>query len=78
LDSNDDYWLTVLLGTIELFTYPVLMKLDKWPYIGAWIGIKTASTWGPWRKSRTAYTRFLIGNLMVIIASLFLAKFIVN
>ena len=71
----DDYWLTVILGSVELFVFPVLIYLGKWSFIGAWIGIKTASTWGPWRKTRTAYTRFLLGNILVLIGSFYLLRF---
>jgi hypothetical protein len=37
--------------------------------IGAWIAIKTASSWGGWHKTRTAYNRFLLGNILSLGAS---------
>jgi len=73
----DDYWLTFFLGSVELFSYPILINIQKWEFLGAWIGIKVASTWGTWQKSRTAYTRFLCGNLLVIIASFFINHLVI-
>jgi hypothetical protein len=68
----DDYWLPAIIGIFELAVFPVLMIKEWWGFIGAWIGIKTASSWGGWKKARTAYNRFLLGNLLSLLASYFL------
>jgi hypothetical protein len=68
----DDYWLTVLIGIAELYVYPILMVASEWKFIAFWLGFKTASGWGTWQKTRTAYSRFLFGNLLVLATSLLL------
>ncbi len=65
----DDYWLPVFIGIPELLIYPILMINGSWTAIGAWIIIKTASSWGGWQKTRTAYNRFLFGNILSLICS---------
>jgi hypothetical protein len=65
-----------LLSSGELTIFPVLMLKSLWTFIGAWIGIKTASSWGGWQKTRTAYNRFLFGNLLSLTASSLLARII--
>ncbi len=74
--SIDDYWLSTLMGIVELYVYPCLMIVDKWSVIGAWIGIKTASAWGMWQKTRTVYSRFLFGNLLALAVSFWLIQFV--
>ncbi len=69
----DDYWLPLLIGIFELSVFPLLIAKDLWVFIGAWIGIKTASSWGGWQKTRTAYNRFLLGNILSLGASYLLA-----
>ena len=69
----DDYWLPAIVGFAELLVYPFLMSLGKWLFIGAWIGVKTASSWGGWHHYRTAYNRFLLGNILVLFFSIVLA-----
>jgi hypothetical protein len=60
----NDHWLPALIGGFELIVFPVLMASSLWKFIGAWIAIKTASSWGGWQKTRTAYNRFLLGNIL--------------
>ena len=69
----DDYWLPALIGLSELLVFPFLMVKDLWVFIGAWLGIKTASSWRGWEKTRTAYNRFLLGNILSLGASYLLA-----
>ena len=69
----DDYWLPVLIGLSELAVYPCLMVHGYWTAIGAWIVIKTASQWGGWQKTRTAYNRFLLGNILSLGCSAFIS-----
>ncbi len=65
----DDYWLPTIIGISEMVAFPVLMEYHKWNFIGYWLGIKTASHWGLWQKSRTAYNRFLFGNILSLFFS---------
>lgn len=69
----DDYWLPWFIGIFELSVFPLLMAKDLWVFIGAWLGIKTASSWRGWQKTRTAYNRFLLGNILSLGASYLLA-----
>lgn len=72
-----DYWQPFILGMIEILTYPVLLRTDNLHIIGAWIGLKTIAQWKEWSLNRAHFNRFLIGNAMVIIASvLFLAPLV--
>jgi len=66
----DDYYLPSIIGGIELFMYPFLMFLEQWVFIAMLVALKTAVHWGKWQEVRTAYNRFLLGNLLVIILSL--------
>ena len=70
----DDYFIPALIGYFELIIYPILMSKNLIEVIGAWIAIKTASSWGGWQKTRTAYNRFLLGNILSLIASYFICK----
>lgn len=60
----NDHWLPALIGASELAIFPILIAKDSWITVGAWIGIKTASSWHGWQKTRTAYNRFLLGNIL--------------
>lgn len=66
----DDYWLPALIGYSEVAIYPLFIAKGWFPLIGAWMVIKTASSWGGWQKTRTAYNRFLLGNILSLSASL--------
>ena len=72
----DDYWLPALIGYSELIVFPILMHKGWIVGIGAWIAVKTASSWGGWQKTRTAYNRFLLGNILSLIASFLIYKII--
>lgn len=69
-----DYWHPFVLGVIEIFAYSTLMRVGFWSPIGAWIGLKTLVHWNKWSEQRRYYTRFLIGNALVLIASALLAR----
>jgi hypothetical protein len=70
----DDYWLPSIIGYSELIIFPLLMAKGWIVGIGAWIAIKTASSWGGWQKTRTAYNRFLLGNILSLCAAFFICK----
>ena len=69
--DRSDYLLPLILGIIELLTYPVLMATGAWTAIGAWIGFKTVAQFNLWKANRSAFNRYLIGNALVVILSLF-------
>ena len=66
-----DYWLPAMIGYAELASYPVLIVLGQPSIVGGWLAIKTAGQWRVWEKSRTAFNRFLVGNLLNIGISFF-------
>ena len=68
-----DYWLPAIVGWLELAAYPYFLATGDWKPIGGWIALKTVAQWGAWTKSRSNYQRFLIGNALVIAASVLLA-----
>ena len=74
----DDYFLSSVIGIIELLSFPVMIVADKWNFIGVWLGIKTAAHWDGWSRSRTPFVRFLVGNALVIFVSFFLSQFVVK
>lgn len=71
--SHPDFWFPTILGTGELFVYPVLMLLDAWNFVGAWLIFKTIPNWGLWKDDRSTYNRFLIGNALTLILSFIIA-----
>jgi hypothetical protein len=72
-----DYWYTFILGALELAAYPILIVMNAWIVIGAWIGLKALAQWEVWAKDRATFNLFLIGNaLNVFVAFLFLTKFV--
>jgi hypothetical protein len=74
----DDYWLPAIIGYSELAIFPLFMAKGWFPAIGAWIAIKTASSWGGWQKTRTAYNRFLLGNILSLSASFVIYSFFIK
>lgn len=74
----DDYWLPAIIGFSELIIFPLFMAKGWFPTIGAWIAIKTASSWGGWQKTRTAYNRFLLGNILSLSTSFVLWMIFLN
>lgn len=77
--SIRDLWLPFLIGVAELAAYPVLFFRNDLLVIGGWIIVKTAGSWGVWARSRTAYNRFLFGNVLIIaISYLWLSRYIVK
>jgi hypothetical protein len=66
-----DYWLPAIIGFCEAASYPVLIILNQNVIIGGWLAIKTAGQWKVWQSSRTAFNRFLVGNLLVLAFSYF-------
>jgi hypothetical protein len=67
--DRSDYWLPTFLGFLELLSYPVLLKIELWSVIGAWIGFKTVAQWRVWSESRTQFNLYLAGNALAIMAS---------
>jgi len=68
----DNYWLPAIMGFAELGIFPFFMAESWFTAIAAWIAIKTATSWRGWQKTRTAYNRFLFGNILSLTASYFI------
>ncbi len=66
-----DYWLPAIIGFSEVACYPVLIFLNQTVFIGWWLALKTAGNWKVFEKSRTAFYRFLLGNLLILGVSFF-------
>lgn len=67
-----------IIGTFELMAYPILMKLQAWTIIGAWLGFKTVGQWEAWKEERAQYNQFLIGNAVVLLLSFLIGYFLVR
>ena len=73
----DDHWLPLLIGVVELLVFPFLMVQGYWKALIGWIGVKALSSWGG-KNTRTAYNRFLFGNIITLSASVFIAMLFFN
>jgi hypothetical protein len=67
----DDYWIPFAIGLFELYIFPFLFAYNLSKIAAGWIGIKAIGSWNT-RNPRTAYNRFLLGNLLSISASYWL------
>ena len=68
-----DYWHPSILGSLELFSYPILLHMDRWEAVAGWLAFKTFSRRESWSSNRAVYNRFLIGNAMILIAAFLLS-----
>jgi hypothetical protein len=75
--DSSDYGFPVILGFRELLSYPVLIKIDALTVIGAWLTLKTVAQFPRWTEHRGLYNRFLIGNALVVLFSVWLAGYVV-
>ncbi len=66
-DGRGDYLAPLVLGWLELLTFPVLLRGGYWVYIGAWVGLKTLAQYRKWESNRSMFNRFLIGTALVLI-----------
>lgn len=71
-----DYFHPTFIGTVETFFYPALIAANEWTVIGGWIGLKVAARWKDWIELRSTYNRFLIGNLVSVAVSAWLAQYL--
>lgn len=69
--KETDHWLTFILGLFEISIYPILIATNNWSFIGAWLAFKTVSQWKRWDTDRNSFIRFLIGNILVLLAAYF-------
>ncbi len=77
LRTPSDYGYTFILGTLELSAYPILIAINAWTVIGAWIGLKALAQWKVWGSDRATFNLFLIGNAInVLIAFFVLTQFV--
>ena len=75
--NASDYWLGALIGIAELVAFPVLFQLGQLAVIGSWLALKTAGQWRVWANSRSAFNRFLLGNIInVLVSCLWLSQFV--
>src|SRR5690606_7954703 len=63
-EGTGDYLAPLVLGYLELLTYPVLMRGGYWLYVGAWVSLKTLAQYTHWVKNRSMFNRFLIGTAL--------------
>jgi hypothetical protein len=68
--EKSDFWVSSILGLLELWSYPIMMATGAWAIIGAWLSFKTVAQWRTWRENRFSYNRYLIGNALVVLLSL--------
>jgi len=66
-EKHPDLWYSTILGTIESFVFPVLMKAELFSAIGAWIALKTVSQWKLWDENRSVFGRFLIAHSLLLL-----------
>ena len=71
LKEHSDLWLSTAIGFAELASYPVLIAVGEYTFIGGWLLLKTAGQWAGWSNSRTAFNRFLFTNIITITVSFF-------
>ena|SRR2546422_2823386 len=64
-----DYWHPFILGSLEMLSYPVLIRTDNLHLVGAWLAFKCLAQWKAWSDRRVAFNRFLIGNALVLLCS---------
>ncbi len=74
--EHSDLWLPTALGFLELAIYPILLSLQYYAVIGAWVGIKTAGSWMGYSKSRTSFNRFLLFTVITVLLACVLMLFV--
>lgn len=74
--EHRDLWIPTVLGFLELSIYPILLSLQYYAVIGAWVGIKTAGSWMGYSKSRTSFNRFLLFTVLSLLLACVLMLFI--
>lgn len=62
-------WYPLVLGIIELITYPFLISENKLAAIGIWISFKSAVQIVSWTNKRHVFYAYLLGNIFSIVAS---------
>jgi len=69
----DDHWLPYIIGVFELILFPLLYKYQQSEMMGAWLAFKALANWST-KNSRTAYNRFLLGNILALFGSFVIWK----
>jgi hypothetical protein len=64
------------MGFLELAIYPVLINIGYYAVVGGWVGIKTAGSWMGYSQSRTSFNRFLLFNIITVLAACVLSLFV--
>lgn len=74
--EHRDLWIPTVLGFLELAIYPILLGIQYYAVIGAWVGIKTAGSWMGYSKSRTSFNRFLLFTVITVLLACVLLLFV--
>ena len=74
--EHSDLWIPTALGFLELAIYPILLSLQYYAVIGAWVSIKTAGSWMGYSKSRTSFNRFLLFTVITVLLACLLMLFV--
>ncbi len=62
-----DYLEPLVLGALELATFPFLFAAELYAYVGAWISLKLVAQYKHWAEDRGSFNVFLIGNPLVLV-----------
>lgn len=73
--AQRDWLQSLLLGYLELLAFPVLIHSNRWEGIGLWISLKAVPHWKQWLSHGESYSRFFIGNGLVVTGSYVLSHF---
>jgi hypothetical protein len=74
--EDNDYWHPYILGFLEIATLPPLLTMGLWQAICGWIALKSVPQWKIWCERRSPFNRFLICNLLMLIASAWMLRFL--
>lgn len=84
--SSENLWPQTFMGLCESVLYPSALIIGHADFIGLWLLLKSASNWPRWgtkgegtdelNEGRRRYTRFLIGNGMMLFMSVITYGFI--
>jgi hypothetical protein len=74
--EHSDLWIPTGIGFLELVIYPVLISIGYYAVVGGWIGIKIAGGWMGYTQSRTSFNRFLLFNILGVLAASVLSLFV--
>ena len=78
-EPHPDLRYNSILGFIELLTFPILLRVDGYAIVGAWIAFKTVAQWSKWTQyNRLTFNRYLIGCAIQVLISFTLMHFFIH